>query len=524
MFPCACWWPRTERDLNRLLQKVLTKAGYTVDGCYDGEEAQLCLLGAEYDALVLDVMMPKKDGYTLVRELRAQGVDTPVLFLTARDSVADRVTGLDLGADDYLVKPFDFDELLARIRAITRKHVGQRDQHPHRGRPHPGHRPAPGGPGRGGDPPAAQGVRHFGVPHAPPGHRPVPGTDRGPHLELRIRWQLQQRGRLHEPPAEEDRRRAGGQAPPHRPGDGLDHPGPPPRGRRVPREDPQRNRPASTLWYTLLMAGMGGLLLGFLVLISGTVSTQTAMDQLEATLRRNLSQITPGGRRRPPAGGGVRLLRQRGVHPGSTARGRPCLAGQVPVSFTASEPFQNGQNRPVDVAGARYYVMDFWLPNGWESGLWVRGILEAPENPQLAHQPHVHRHGDPARLPPPGGPGGLWHRPPGLPAPEGDHLHRRGHQRGRRPLRPGGGCPRGTTSSAAWRPPSTRCSPGWRGPSRPRKQFTADASHELRTPVSVIKSACEYAEKYGETPEEQRETLAMIHRQADRWPSSSSSC
>lgn len=115
-----------ERDLNRLLQKVLTKAGYTVDGCYDGEEAQLCLLGAEYDALVLDVMMPKKDGYTLVRELRAQGVDTPVLFLTARDSVADRVTGLDLGADDYLVKPFDFDELLARIRAITRKHVGQR--------------------------------------------------------------------------------------------------------------------------------------------------------------------------------------------------------------------------------------------------------------------------------------------------------------------------------------------------------------------------------------------------------------
>ena len=115
-----------ERDLNRLLQKVLTKAGYTVDGCYDGEEAQLCLLGAEYDALVLEVMMPKKDGYTLVRELRAQGVDTPVLFLTARDSVADRVTGLDLGADDYLVKPFDFDELLARIRAITRKHVGQR--------------------------------------------------------------------------------------------------------------------------------------------------------------------------------------------------------------------------------------------------------------------------------------------------------------------------------------------------------------------------------------------------------------
>ena len=115
-----------ERDLNRLLQKVLTKAGYTVDGCYDGEEALLYLQGTAYDALVLDVMMPRKDGYTLVQEMRSQGMDTPVLFLTARDSVADRVKGMDLGADDYLVKPFDFDELLARLRAMTRKHVGQR--------------------------------------------------------------------------------------------------------------------------------------------------------------------------------------------------------------------------------------------------------------------------------------------------------------------------------------------------------------------------------------------------------------
>ena len=115
-----------EKDLNLLLQKVLKKAGYTVDGCYDGEDAQLHLLGAEYDGILLDVMMPKKDGYTLVKELRGQGVDTPVLFLTARDSVSERVKGLDLGADDYLVKPFDVDELLARIRAMTRKHAGHR--------------------------------------------------------------------------------------------------------------------------------------------------------------------------------------------------------------------------------------------------------------------------------------------------------------------------------------------------------------------------------------------------------------
>ena len=115
-----------EADLNLLLRKVLTKAGYTVDGCLDGEAAQDHLLGTQYDGILLDVMLPKKDGYTLVQELRAKGDDTPVLFITARDSIADRVRGLDLGGDDYLVKPFDFAELLARIRAMTRKRVGQR--------------------------------------------------------------------------------------------------------------------------------------------------------------------------------------------------------------------------------------------------------------------------------------------------------------------------------------------------------------------------------------------------------------
>lgn len=114
------------RDMNLLIVKTLKKAGYSVDGCYNGEEARDYLLGAEYDAILLDVMMPKVDGYTLLTELRAKGVNTPVLFLTARDAVGDRVKGLDLGADDYLVKPFDFDELLARIRVMTRTQVGSR--------------------------------------------------------------------------------------------------------------------------------------------------------------------------------------------------------------------------------------------------------------------------------------------------------------------------------------------------------------------------------------------------------------
>lgn len=114
------------RDMNRLIVKTLKKAGYSVDSCFDGEEALDCLLGAEYDAILLDVMMPKLDGYSLLEKLRDKVVETPVLMLTARDAVADRVKGLDLGADDYLIKPFDFEELLARIRAMTRMHTGSR--------------------------------------------------------------------------------------------------------------------------------------------------------------------------------------------------------------------------------------------------------------------------------------------------------------------------------------------------------------------------------------------------------------
>ena len=115
------------KDMNHLIVKTLKKAGYSVDGCFDGEEAKLYLLGAEYDAILLDIMMPKLDGYGLLTQMRAQGNDTPVLFLTAKDTISDRVKGLDLGADDYLVKPFDFEELLARIRVMTRKRTGNRN-------------------------------------------------------------------------------------------------------------------------------------------------------------------------------------------------------------------------------------------------------------------------------------------------------------------------------------------------------------------------------------------------------------
>ena len=115
-----------ERDMNHLIQKVLKKSGYTVDGCYDGGEAMDFLEGAQYDGVLLDGMLPGRDGFDILSDMRERGMDTPVLLLTARDSVEHRVQGLDLGADDYLVKPFAFEELLARIRAMTRKGAGRR--------------------------------------------------------------------------------------------------------------------------------------------------------------------------------------------------------------------------------------------------------------------------------------------------------------------------------------------------------------------------------------------------------------
>lgn len=110
-----------QRDLNKITVKHLTAEGYSVDSCYDGEEALAFIDMAEYDAVVLDIMMPKKDGISVLKEMRSAGNNTPVIFLTAKDSIEDRVSGLDSGANDYLIKPFSFDELLARIRAMTRK-------------------------------------------------------------------------------------------------------------------------------------------------------------------------------------------------------------------------------------------------------------------------------------------------------------------------------------------------------------------------------------------------------------------
>lgn len=114
-----------EQDLNHIITQKLTSDGYSVDSCFDGEEAINILSYTDYDAIILDIMMPKADGYTVLHSLRDAGKTTPVLILTARDAVADRVKGLDSGANDYLVKPFSFEELSARLRAMTRTSFGR---------------------------------------------------------------------------------------------------------------------------------------------------------------------------------------------------------------------------------------------------------------------------------------------------------------------------------------------------------------------------------------------------------------
>ena len=110
-----------EEKTAEFLRRGLTESGFIVDVAHNGEDGLFNAMSLDYDLIVLDAMLPRKDGWSVLAEMRQKHKSTPVLFLTARDSVSDRVKGLDLGADDYLVKPYAFTELLARIRALLRR-------------------------------------------------------------------------------------------------------------------------------------------------------------------------------------------------------------------------------------------------------------------------------------------------------------------------------------------------------------------------------------------------------------------
>lgn len=110
-----------EKHLNKTLTERLTKIGYTVDSCFDGEDAVYYIENTQYDGIILDVMMPKIDGFTVCQNIRKIKKDIPIILLTAKGTIDDKVTGFDAGANDYLVKPFDIQELLVRMRALLRR-------------------------------------------------------------------------------------------------------------------------------------------------------------------------------------------------------------------------------------------------------------------------------------------------------------------------------------------------------------------------------------------------------------------
>jgi DNA-binding response OmpR family regulator len=113
--------------IQKAVTQGLREAGYAVDATGDGEEALWYALNNDYDVIILDLMIPKVDGLTILKRLRSEGHGAQVLILTAKDTLPDRIRGLDLGADDYLVKPFAFEELLARVRALTRRTYGAKN-------------------------------------------------------------------------------------------------------------------------------------------------------------------------------------------------------------------------------------------------------------------------------------------------------------------------------------------------------------------------------------------------------------
>ena len=110
-------------QLNKALSTVLKRNNYVVDSVFDGEDALLYIKEYQYDAVILDIMLPKINGLEVLKRVRKEGNATPILMLTAKSTIEDKITGLDLGADDYLAKPFNVDELLARIRALFRRQL-----------------------------------------------------------------------------------------------------------------------------------------------------------------------------------------------------------------------------------------------------------------------------------------------------------------------------------------------------------------------------------------------------------------
>lgn len=271
-----------------------------------------------------------------------------------------------------------------------------------------------------------------------------------------------------------------------------------------------------TVLVTILMTALFLILLIFMLIISRQVVYQTAMQTLSRTVQNNLSQVSLEdgrlqiGEQFTYSHGGVSTL--------IYSRNETLLAGQVPVTFTVKEPFENGLTRTVESEGESYLVMDLWMPSGWDDGVWIRGLMQVPAYEETSRNLVIV-----AMIALPVflilTALGSWmiirrtFRPLEHITRTAAAINEARDLSGRIGLPPGSD--EFSRLAAEFDGMFERLETSFEA----ERQFTADASHELRTPVSIIKSACEYAEKYDETPEDHQETVAMIHRQADRMAS-----
>jgi len=268
-----------------------------------------------------------------------------------------------------------------------------------------------------------------------------------------------------------------------------------------------------TILLTILMGVLSGVLLAVTLTVSRSVVEKTAIEQLTEAVKKNLEYVEV--QERTPLIDEEFVYYRNGVYTLIYSQSGSLLAGQLPIGFVSGEGFENGQVREVDAGKSRYYLLDMWLPAGWENGVWLRGLVEVPDSTEISRNLLIiaavtlpfflllasvgsYRIIKKAFEP--------LDRITGT----AEAINEAKDLSGRIGLPPGND--EFSRLAADFDHMFERLEISFEA----EKQFTADASHELRTPVSVIKGACEYAEKYDETAEEHRETIAMIHRQADK--------
>ena len=268
-----------------------------------------------------------------------------------------------------------------------------------------------------------------------------------------------------------------------------------------------------TLWITLLMTILFLFLVAFTLFISRTVVLSSARQQLISTTRNSVGNISFSQGKLSTTEGFS--FYQNGVSILVYSQAESLLAGQLPVSFTAKEPFQSGQVRTVEGASISYVVLDLWLPSSWEEGVWVRGLMEVPRNEQTTDNLiKIAAIALPVFILLTAVGGYLLVRRAFRPL---ERISATAQAMGEaRDLSRRIGLPPGRDEFSRLAQTFDQLFARLERSFEAEKQFTADASHELRTPVSIIKGACEYGLKYDETPEERQETLEMIARQAEK--------